>query len=123
MAISGISSARLRFWIDKGSIFVTGREGVIEIIEESAAGHDELPCFHPVMGIVGSLEAGFIIADHFIQSIVQGDGVRRGGVMKIKDRNSGMSVFNSCFLVGDVLRQEVFGGECFLCVVDRIGVV
>jgi len=72
------------------------------VTKQTAAGDQKIPSLHPIGSVIGSAEAGFVIADDLVQGIVQGHGVGRDGIMKVEDRHGAMRVGHFGAVVGDI---------------------
>ncbi len=72
-------------------VFVAGREGIIERVENAAAGEHEVPRLAAIGVIVAAEEAGFVVGDRFVEAVVQRDSVGIG-VVKIDDVHAGLSL-------------------------------
>ena len=70
-----IPTARLRRRISERSIFVSRHERVVEVVEKAAAGDDEIPGFPPIRDVVRTPESGFVVADDFVELVIQCDGI------------------------------------------------
>ena len=83
----GAATAGLGRRILKCAVFMAGDERIVEMVEQSAAGNDKVPAFHPVNGVARAAKAGFVVADDFVQMVVRRHGVGRHRVVKIENRN------------------------------------
>ena len=104
-----------------GSVFVVGREGVVEVVEDRAAGDQEIPGLDAVGQVMDAAEAGLIVSDRPVQAEVHADGKRRRGVVEVEDRDCGIGPLDLGFVIGDVLSDQMFMGERFLGVGDDAG--
>ena len=107
LAKDRIATARLARRILEGAVLVPCGERVIEVVEKPAAGEDELPRLHPVMSVRRALEAGLVVADHFVEPEVERDRGGRVRIVKVEDGDGRMRAINLLGTIGDVLRDEM----------------
>src|SRR5438093_659130 len=98
-----VAAAWLRRRINKGAILVTCCERVVEVVVKPATSKEKLPGFDAVRQVVGAAKARFVVTNHLVQSKIESDGRRRGGIMEIENGNSRMGIFDFLGAIGDVL--------------------
>ena len=91
------------------------------MVEDRAAGDQEIPGLDAVGQVMDAAEAGLIVADELLQAEVHADCMRGRGVMEVEDRDGGIGPVDLGFLVGDVLSDQMLVGQCFLGVDDDRG--
>src|SRR5256885_349993 len=87
-----ITAAGLSRWINECSVFVSDGKGIIEMIEQCAAGDDKIPRFGAIRQVVGAAKAGFIVANRLIELPVHRGGIGWRSIMKIENRNGWMRI-------------------------------
>jgi hypothetical protein len=81
---------------------MTGRERVIEVVVQRAASQQKIPSLGAVQDVLLAAEPRFVFADHLLQMVIQGHGVRRHAIVEIENRDGRVRLLYLLPPVGDI---------------------
>src|SRR5262249_2572107 len=61
------------------------RERVVEIVEQTAAGHQEVPTLRAIDQVGHAPKTSLVVAESLVERKIPGHGVGRKGVVKVED--------------------------------------
>src|SRR6266568_2840261 len=108
----GLAAASGAIGFIVGAVFVSHAEGVIQRIEGAATGKHEVPRLAKIGFVVTTEEAGFVVGDRLLQSIV-GGGSFGEGIVEVDHARSRNQFFDGKAEVAVVLGDEVVIREGF----------
>src|SRR5579883_2049710 len=105
--------------LEVGAVFMPGREGIVERIEGTTSGQQEIPRLAPVSFVFAAEKAGFVVSDRFVESIV-GEGSFRICIVEVCDAHASHEFADRKTEIRAVLCEQMLVGQRGLLLRDPL---